>query len=64
MVVIRPKSRMTNRPSGERSMLPGCGSAWKKPVSSNWVRYTTTPRLTSSPTLLALDCVRGEAGRV
>mmetsp|Transcript_31019 Transcript_31019/g.80925 ORF Transcript_31019/g.80925 Transcript_31019/m.80925 type:complete len:266 (+) Transcript_31019:735-1532(+) len=53
---MRPKSRMTRRPSGVRSMLPGCGSAWKKPVSSSCVRYVITPRLTNSPTSSAVDC--------
>eukprot|EP00983_Pelagomonas_calceolata_P085306 1156526-Pelagomonas_calceolata.AAC.3 len=30
---MRPKSRMTSRPSSERMRLPGCGSACRKPVS-------------------------------
>lgn len=33
MEKVLPKSRMANFPSGVRIIFPGCGSAWKKPVS-------------------------------
>lgn len=31
-----PKSSIASLPSGVRIRFPGCGSAWKKPVSSSY----------------------------
>ena len=42
-----PKSIKASFPSVVTSRFPGCGSAWKKPVSSNWTRKHSKPTGTS-----------------
>ena len=40
----RPKSINTKRPFLSTSRFPGCGSLWKKPMSSSCMRKHFTPR--------------------
>eukprot|EP00968_Pinguiococcus_pyrenoidosus_P010503 scaffold831_cov268-Pinguiococcus_pyrenoidosus.AAC.22 len=53
--VISPKSRMQSCPSGVRIMLPGWGSAWKKPSPRSCVQHVVGRGLRQ---LLAVDPLR------
>mmetsp|Transcript_14230 Transcript_14230/g.47108 ORF Transcript_14230/g.47108 Transcript_14230/m.47108 type:complete len:229 (-) Transcript_14230:17-703(-) len=54
-----PKSMSPTRPSSSTKMLPGCGSAWKKPPS-RMVRPNASVRALSS--FRPKSCASGESG--